>query len=136
MSQKILIVEDEDALRRNLEIFLGEFGHRVCCAACGKDAVRLLHHEQFDIVITDIHLGDMDGLDLVSRIMSQPSLTSVLVMTAYRSVDSIIEVLRKGADDYILKPFLLEDFGRKVENAARQRQNLTLRRKTQAHHDT
>lgn len=90
LSKKILIIEDEDSLRRNLEIFLGEHGHRVSCAAGGEDAVRLLHHEQFDIVIIDIPLGDMEGLDLVRRIMARSSLMGVLVMTAYNSVDSIL----------------------------------------------
>ena len=140
VSQRILIVEDEDALRHNLERFLGELGHRVRSAACGEDAVRLLQHEKFEIVITDIHLGDMDGLDLVRQIMPRLSQTAVLVMTADGSVDSVIEALRMGAHDYLVKPFSLEALGGTVEQVARQRQtvlqNLALRLKIQEHHDT
>ena len=137
VSQKILIVEDEKALRRNLEMFLGELGHKVRCAACGEDAVRLLHHEQFDIVITDIRLGDMDGLDLVRRINSRSSLTGVLVMTAYGSPDSATEAFRSGAHDYILKPFPLDEIEQRINNIARyldlQRQNAILREEIQRH---
>ena len=135
MAEKILIVEDENTLRRNLEIFLGDLGHRVRCAACGQDAVGLLYHEQFDIVITDIHLGDMDGLDLVRWITSWPSQTSVLVMTAYGSLDSAIQAFRSGAHDYVLKPFSLEEIEQRVNNISRyrdlQRQNAVLRQKMQ-----
>ena len=137
MAEEILIVEDENTLRRNLEIFLGDLGHRVRCAACGQDAVGLLYHEQFDIVITDIHLGDMDGLDLVRWITSS-SQTSILVMTAYGSLDSSIQAFRSGAHDYILKPFSLEEIGHRVNNIARcrdlQRQNAVLRQKMQQRH--
>lgn len=131
LSQRILIVEDEDSLRRNLEIFLDELGHRVCCAACGEDAVRLLKHEKFEIVITDIQLGDMDGLDLVRHIMSRSSLTGVLVMTAYASLDSAAKAFRSGAHDYILKPFSLDEIEQRINNIARylnlQQQNAILR---------
>ena len=121
VSQRILIVEDEDVLLRNFEIFLTELGHSIHCAASGKDAVRLIGLERFDIVITDIGLGDMDGFDLVRLIMSRSPLTSVLVITADSSVDSVIEALRMGVHDYLLKPFSLEALGQMVESAARQR---------------
>jgi len=138
VGEKILIIEDENTLRRNLEIFLGDLGHRVHCAACGQDAVGLLYHEQFDIVITDIHLGDMDGLDLVKWITSWSSQTSVLVMTAYGSLDSSIQAFRSGAHDYVLKPFSLEEIEQRVNNIARyrdlQRQNAALRQKMQQRH--
>jgi len=138
VGEKILIIEDENTLRRNLEIFLGDLGHRVRCAACGQDAVGLLYHEQFDIVITDIHLGDMDGLDLVKWITSWSSQTSVLVMTAYGSLDSSIQAFRSGAHDYVLKPFSLEEIEQRVNNIARyrdlQRQNAALRQKMQQRH--
>lgn len=137
VSQKILIVDDENALRRNLEIFLGELGQRVRCAACGEDAVKLLHDEQFDIVITDIRLGDLDGLELVRRIRSRSSLTGVLIMTAYGSPDSAIEAFRSGAHDYILKPFSLDEIELRINNIARyldlQRQNAILREELQCH---
>ena len=135
MSHKILIVEDEKALRRNLETCLLDSGHRIRCAACGEEAVRLLYNEPFDIVITDIRLGDMDGLDLVRRIMSRSSITGVLVMTAYGSLNSAIEAFRSGAHDYILKPFSLDEFEQRVKNIARyldlQRQNAILRQEIQ-----
>ena len=137
VSQKILIAEDEKALRRNLEIFLGELGHRVRCAACGEEAVRLLHHEHFDIVITDIRLGDMDGLDLVRRIRSRSSLTGVLVMTAYGSPDSATDAFRSGAHEYILKPFSLDEIEQRINKIARyldlERQNASLLEEIQRH---
>ena len=104
-------------------------------AACGEEAVRLLCNEPFDIVITDIRLGDMDGVDLVRRVMSRSSITGVLVMTAYGSLNSAIEAFRSGAHDYILKPFSLDEFEQRVKNIARyldlQRQNAILRQEIQ-----
>jgi len=73
VGEKILVIEDEEGLRRNLETYLDDLGHRVSCTACGEDAVSLLNHEQFDIVITDMRLGDMDGLNIVKQITSLSS---------------------------------------------------------------
>ena len=139
MGERILIIEDEESLRRNLERCLAELGHKVSCAACGEDAVGLLHREQFDIVITDIRLGDMDGLDILKRITSLSSQAGVLVMTAYGSLDSAIEAFRSGAHDYILKPFSLEEIEQRVKNIASnrnlQRQNALLRQEIQKCHN-
>ena len=139
MGERILVIEDEESLRRNLETCLAELGHRVICAACGEDGVGLLHREQFDIVITDIRLGDMDGLDILKRITSLSSRAGVLVMTAYGSLDSAIEAFRSGAHDYILKPFSLEEIEQRVKNIASnrnlQRQNALLRQEIQKCHN-
>jgi len=139
VGEKILVIEDEEGLRRNLETYLDDLGHRVSCAACGKDAVSLLNHEQFDIVITDMRLGDMDGLNIVKQITSLSSQAGVLVMTAYGSLDSAIEAFRSGAHDYIIKPFSLDEIGQRVENIASyrnlQRQNALLRHEVQQRHN-
>jgi len=139
VGEKILVIEDEESLRRNLETCLGELGHRVSSAACGKDAVSLLHREQFDIVITDIRLGDMDGLDILKRLSSLSSQAGVLVMTAYGSLDSAVEAFRSGAHDYILKPFSLDEIEQRVKNIASnrnlQRQNALLRQEIQQRHN-
>ena len=139
MAEKILVVEDEAGLRRNLEIFLVDQGYRVSSVACGAEAASLLHREQFDVVIIDIRLGDMDGLGLLERISAQSSHPGVLVMTAYGSLESAIEAFRNGAHDYILKPFSLDEIGRRVENITGyrklQRQNALLRKEIQLRHD-
>ena len=139
MGEQILIVEDEESLRRNLEICLGGQGYRVRCAVCGDAAVSMLSDEQFDIVITDMRLGDMDGMDLVRQITSRSSQTSILVITAYGSLESAIEAFRSGAHDYILKPFSLDEIEQRVNNIVQnrnlQRQNVLLRQEIQQRHD-
>ncbi len=139
VGESILIVEDEETLRKNLATFLAREGHSTASAASGIEAMDHLARHSFDIVVTDIQLGDLDGLDLLKRVHSEAPNTVVLMMTAYGSVNSAVEAFRNGAHDYLLKPFSLQELRQKINNIADYRklirENVTLRHEIQCQHD-
>ncbi len=122
MEQKVLIVEDEETLRNNLSVFLQQRGYRVTAACSGKEAVQALEREDYDILLTDIYLRDIDGIEVLRQIQRLGLDTTPLVMTAYASVESAIEAFRCGAHDYLLKPFSFDDLSHKLGNISTYRQ--------------
>lgn len=104
MTHKILVVDDENTLRHFLRLNLQEQGYHVSEAANGETALRLVEHNAFDVALIDLHLSDMNGLDIVRHLRNTHSQTSVIILTAYATVDSAIEALRQGAHDYLTKP--------------------------------
>jgi DNA-binding NtrC family response regulator len=128
----ILIAEDEDLMRAILTRLLEEAGYRVAAAANAEDALERFASEDVAATLTDIRMARMDGLALLDHIKDIDPEALVIVMTAYSSVDSAVAALRKGAYDYITKPFVNEDLLQSVKNAIRQRElfreNRALRR--------
>ena len=128
----ILIAEDEDLMRAILVRLLEESGYRVVAAASAEEALERFVAEDVAVLLTDIRMTGMDGLALLDRIKDLDAEALVIVMTAYSSVDSAVAALRKGAYDYITKPFVNEDLLQSVKNALRQRElfreNRALRR--------
>jgi DNA-binding NtrC family response regulator len=117
----ILIVEDEDLMRGILVDMLSDAGMRIIEAASGEQALELYAAESPALTITDIALGRMDGIELLTRIKQIDEEALVVMITAYSSVETAIAALRKGAYDYITKPFINEDILQTVHNALRQR---------------
>jgi DNA-binding NtrC family response regulator len=128
----ILIAEDEDLMRAILTRLLEEAGYRVAAAANAEEALERFASEDVAATLTDIRMAGMDGLAFLDRIKDIDPEALVIVMTAYSSVDSAVAALRKGAYDYITKPFVNEDLLQSVKNAIRQRElfreNRALRR--------
>ena len=128
----ILIAEDEDLMRVILSGLLEEAGYRVASVTNAEEALERFAAEDVAVTLTDIRMAGMDGLALLDRIKDIDGEALVIVMTAYSSVDSAIAALRKGAYDYITKPFVNEDLLQSVKNAIRQRElfreNRALRR--------
>lgn len=131
-SPLILIAEDEDLMRAIVSRLLEGAGYRVAAAANAEEALERFAAEDVALTITDIRMAGMDGLTLLDRIKDIDAEALVIVMTAYSSVDSAVAALRKGAYDYITKPFVNEDLLQSVKNAIRQRElfreNRALRR--------
>src|SRR5919112_4227458 len=131
-SPLILIAEDEDLMRVILSGLLEEAGYRVASVTNAEEALERFAAEDVAVTLTDIRMAGMDGLALLDRIKDIDGEALVIVMTAYSSVDSAIAALRKGAYDYITKPFVNEDLLQSVKNALRQRElfreNRALRR--------
>ena len=131
-SPLILVAEDEDLMRAILTRLLEEAGYRVVTASNAEEALERFAAEDVAVTITDIRMGSMDGLALLDHIKDIDGEALVIVMTAYSSVDSAVAALRKGAYDYITKPFVNEDLLQSVKNAIRQRElfreNRALRR--------
>jgi len=135
MTARILIVDDERTIRESLELLLNEEKFETQTASNGRDALNILQQTSFDILITDLKMPEMDGLTLVRKCQTLCPDTSIIIITAYGSLDSAIEALRSGAFDYILKPFDLEDVLLKIRRLVRQkeliRENQALRREIQ-----
>jgi len=101
----ILLLEDEARLRDNLQTLLQSEGYRVTTAQNGAEGIKRLRQEVFDLVITDLMMPEVDGFQVLEYLKAYSPETVVVVMTAYVSAGSVIDVLRKGAYDYLSKPF-------------------------------
>jgi len=126
MMEKILIIEDEEHLRDNLELLLTDEGYHVVTAENGKEGIQCLVQEPFDLVITDIIMGDVGGFAVMEYVATHTLDTLVIFITGYASTDSVIAALRQGVYDYIAKPFdidmLLIAIKRALEKARLQRE--------------
>jgi DNA-binding NtrC family response regulator len=105
----ILIVEDEPKMRRLLEISLGEEGHNVQVAPDAEMALRNLHANSFDVILTDVKLPGMSGLEFLHEARRLNASVPIVVMTAYGSVETAVEAMKMGASDYVLKPFTMAE---------------------------
>ncbi len=139
MKAHVLVVDDERSIRDSLKTVLQEEGYQAKTASDGKEALNLLHQEDFDILITDLKMPEMDGLELTKKCLQAYPKTAVMIITAYGSLDSAIQALRLGAQDYILKPFDFDDVLLKVQRIIRQKEilleNKLLRREIHGRYD-
>jgi DNA-binding NtrC family response regulator len=101
----ILVVEDETKMRRLLELQLGEEGFVVHSAADAETGLQLLVREKIDLVVTDLRLPGMGGLEFLQAAKRVNAALPVVVMTAYGTVESAVEAMKIGASDYVTKPF-------------------------------
>ncbi|MEK7408104.1 MAG: sigma-54 dependent transcriptional regulator [Acidobacteriota bacterium] len=127
----ILIVDDEPVVRDSLVHWFTEEGHQVDAAASAADALARLSAHETDLVIADIRMPGIDGLELLERIRADQDPPAVIMMTAYASVDSAVRALKHGAFDYVTKPFDPDDLSVVARNALEQhrlkRENRLLR---------
>ena len=105
----ILIVEDEAKMRRLLELNLGEDGFVTFSAGDAETGLKLLRENSIDLVVTDLKLPGMDGLEFLQAAKRQNAALPVVVMTAFGSVETAVEAMKAGASDYVLKPFSLTE---------------------------
>jgi DNA-binding NtrC family response regulator len=119
--ERVLIVEDEDLMRELLTKILANEQYRIFQASSGEEALRLLQDQTFDLVLTDLRLKGMNGLQLLSEVRTLDPEMVVIVMTAYASVETAVEAMRKGAYDYITKPFINEEIRVMLRRALNQR---------------
>ena len=105
----ILIIEDEAKMRRLLELNLGEDDFKTVSAPDAETGLKLLASEQVDLVLTDLKLPGMSGLELLQAVKRQNAALPVVVMTAFGSVETAVEAMKAGATDYVLKPFSLAE---------------------------
>jgi len=104
-SERILIVDDEDGMRRLLSRVLTREGYETSAVANGAEALRLVASERFDLVVTDIKMPEMDGLQLLAELKEYEPSLPIIVITAYGTIENAVQALRSGAYDYIAKPF-------------------------------
>lgn len=115
--RRILVVDDEKSMREILEIFLGNEGYSVSVAANGELAVEALKKDIFDLVISDMKMPRMGGLELLKNVKENSPDTVFVIMTAFGTTESAVEAMKLGAYDYIQKPFHMDDIRLVVKNA-------------------
>ena len=116
----ILIVDDEDSVRDSLYNWFIEDGYRVECAEDAKKALSMLESDHFDIILGDIKMPGMDGLEMLKRIKALKKDSIVIMMTAFATVDTAVQALKDGAFDYVTKPFDPDDLSHLIRNASKQ----------------
>ena len=139
MAERILIVEDEDTLRESLtRVFLRE-GFDADSVRNAESALRINEEKSYDLVITDIILPGISGIELLKRCREVNAEQSVIIMTAYGSVETAVEALRAGAYDYIIKPIIHDEIIRIVRNSFREkslrRENIILKKQIDERYD-
>ncbi|TVM03655.1 MAG: sigma-54-dependent Fis family transcriptional regulator [Candidatus Brocadia sp. WS118] len=114
---KILVVEDQKNMRESLSIAFKRSGYNVDSVESGEKAVEVQNEHTYDLAVVDLKMENMDGLEVLSHIKRINPSTEVVVMTAYGTIDGAIQAMRRGAYDYVTKPFQLSDILSVVERA-------------------
>lgn len=117
MKTVILVVDDELSMREFLSILLEREGYETAVAASAEEALFLLENRVFDLIISDVQMPGLNGIDLLSRIKETAPGTSVLMMTAYSAAEQAVEAMKLGAYDYLSKPFKVEELKILVKKA-------------------
>ena len=115
MAATILVADDEAAIRESLAGVLRDEGHAVFEVADGEAALKIIEAVEFDLVIADLRMPGASGIDVLRRIRVVAPQSFVVLVTAYASIESAVEALRQGAQDYIVKPLILADVLSKVK---------------------
>ncbi len=132
---RILVVDDDPASLASLGEAMTREGHEVTLAASGEEAIEAGKNREFDVVLTDVRMKGIDGLQVLRRFKSMRPETVLIVMTGFASMDTVVDALAAGAYDYISKPFRLDQIRLKVrqslEHSSLLRENRNLRQRTQ-----
>ncbi len=118
---RILIIDDHDSVREGLELLLRRRGHKTHSAESGVRGLELLGESGADLVITDLKMARMDGIEVLKRVQKEHPQVDVLVITAYGTIEKAVEAMKLGAVDFLTKPFSSEEFGVKVDHLLRIR---------------
>ncbi|MCX8030562.1 MAG: sigma-54 dependent transcriptional regulator [Thermodesulfovibrionales bacterium] len=106
---KILIVDDEKDICNALEFILSRENYEVKVATSGEKAIQMINKENYDVVITDLKMGKIDGMEVLKHTKQVSPDTAVIIITAFGSIESAVEAMKTGANDYIIKPFYNEE---------------------------
>ena len=101
----ILVVDDESLMREYVQEALARAGHEVTVAASGRDAIQSIESKTFDVVVTDLKMQPIDGIEVLRAVRAHSPATACIIMTAYGTVETAVTALKEGAFDYIMKPF-------------------------------
>ncbi|MFC1863552.1 sigma-54-dependent transcriptional regulator [Thermodesulfobacteriota bacterium] len=106
---RVLIVDDEAVVRHGIKRVLDDKGISTSLATNGKEAFDLLQHNEFDLILLDIRMPDMDGIELLKKIKLSANRPDIIMITGYPTIDTAVECIKLGARDYLVKPFRLDD---------------------------
>lgn len=127
----VLVIDDKDSIRKMLLQTLSAEGHEVNAAANGLEGIELSKKQRYDVVLTDLKMPDMDGISVLSAVKEENPDASVIVMTAYGTIETAVEAMKRGAFDFLTKPFDTDHLNvminRAVENQELRNENLLLK---------
>jgi two-component system response regulator PilR (NtrC family) len=126
----ILIVDDDRSMREFLEILLTKEGYDVSLADCGEKGCEILERQQFDLVITDIRMKDINGIDVLKKAKQISPDTMVVMISAFATADTAVEAMKEGAYDYIPKPFKVREFKRIIKETIKARKKSPAKKET------
>lgn len=139
MAERLLIVEDEETLRASLKRVFSKDGYQAEAVENAEAALEMLEKDIYDIIITDIILPGIDGIELLKRIKEKFPDQIVIIVTAYASLETAVEALRAGAYDYVVKPIIHEELKQIVKNALKQNalktENVILKKQIERQYD-
>ncbi|MCO5171519.1 MAG: sigma-54 dependent transcriptional regulator [Planctomycetes bacterium] len=118
---QVLVVDDQRSLRQTLSITLSRAGHTVDEAGSGAEAVRRVDETLYDLVITDLKMEEVDGLAVLEAVKARDADTEVLIVTAFGTIESAVQAIRRGAHDYLTKPFTPDQVLHAVDLALERR---------------
>ena len=131
MAASVLVIDDEQLMRDFVKETLSRSGYKVAVTADGKSGMEILEKEPFDLVVTDLKMSQMDGLEVLRQVRTSFPGVDVVVMTAYATVETAVSALKAGAIDYIMKPFTPDEIEvvvqKAVEHKRLEEENLYLR---------
>jgi two-component system response regulator PilR (NtrC family) len=113
----ILVVDDELSMRELLDVMLTKEGYQVSCAETGRKAISLIEKTDFDLLLCDIRLGDITGIDVLKALRNQNQDTVVIMISAYATTEAAVEAMNEGAYDFVPKPFNNEELKQTIKNA-------------------
>jgi two-component system, sensor histidine kinase and response regulator len=119
--RSILIVDDEYSIREALQLFFEDKGYKTKQAGNGVEALKIIEKEDFDLVISDIRMAKMDGVELLKKLDQYNKKTPVIFITAYPEINSAIEAIRHGVVEYIVKPFEMKCLEQKASDAIKRK---------------
>lgn len=119
----ILVVDDERSMREFLQILLDREGYEITLAASGENAFDVLQKKRFDLVVTDIKMKDIDGLEVLRRTKEISPESIVIMISAFATAQTAVEAMKEGAYDYIPKPFKVGEFKRIIKEALQSRRS-------------
>ncbi len=121
MKARILVVDDEESIREFLEIMLKKEGYEVTCAEDGERALDLFKKKSFDLVISDLQMPKVTGIELLKQIKEQSPGTLFMMITAFGTTENAVDAMKMGAYDYITKPFKIDEVRLNIANALRSK---------------
>jgi DNA-binding NtrC family response regulator len=113
----ILVVDDEEDVRETLQSVLKSMNYVPYVAAGGAEALEIIRDNKIDVVLSDLYMPEMDGIELLKRVRTQDKNIIFLMITAHPTIETAVEAIKKGAYDYLTKPFHIEEVRLKISRA-------------------
>lgn len=122
--KKVLVVDDEQDVRETLETVLRKLDYNPMVAAGGEEALDIIRNQKVDVVLSDLYMPGMNGIELLKRVKAAKKNIVFLMITAHPTIETAVDAIKKGAYDYLTKPFHIEEVRIKISRAM-EKQGLT-----------